>query len=89
LIRDDVLERLSWLMAARGVPEYIRSDNEPESTVRCVRRWPGDVQVKALFIEPGRPMENGYVKGFSRTGNCGASGWIEIFLPSARGQGVD
>ena len=63
-----MLERLSWLMATRGVPEYIRSDNGPESTVKCVRRWLRDVQVKTLFIEPGRPWENGYVKGFSYVG---------------------
>ena len=27
---DDVLERLAWLFATRGVPEHIRSDNGPE-----------------------------------------------------------
>jgi putative transposase len=30
LTSDDVLERLSRLMATRGVPEHIRSDNGPE-----------------------------------------------------------
>lgn len=37
---DDVLERLSWLFATRGVPEHIRSDNGPEFSVRgklCLR----------------------------------------------------
>ena len=29
---DDVLERLAWLMATRGVPGYIRSDNGAEIT---------------------------------------------------------
>ena len=29
---DDVLERLSWLMATRAVPAHIRSDNGPEMT---------------------------------------------------------
>ena len=24
---EDILERLAWLFATRGVPEYIRSDN--------------------------------------------------------------
>ena len=38
---DDVLERLSWSFATRGVPDHIRSDNGPEFTaqvVRCERR---------------------------------------------------
>ncbi len=34
---DDLLERLSWLMATRGVPEYARSDNGPEFTAHVVR----------------------------------------------------
>ncbi len=34
---SDVIETLSGLMIARGVPGYIRSDNGPEFTVRTVR----------------------------------------------------
>ena len=37
LTNDDVLERLAWLMASRGVPEHTRSDNGPECTARAVR----------------------------------------------------
>jgi transposase InsO family protein len=62
---DDVLERLSWLMATRGVPDHIRSDNGPEFTARVVRTWLGRVGVKTLFIEPGSPWENGYVESFN------------------------
>jgi transposase InsO family protein len=36
---DDVLERLSWLFATRGVPKHIRSDNGPEFTASVVRDW--------------------------------------------------
>ena len=52
---DDVLERLSWLFATRGVPEHIRSDNGPEFTAQVVRDWLERVGVKTLFIEPGSP----------------------------------
>jgi len=62
---DDVLERLAWLMATRGVPEHIRSDNGPEFTAAVVREWLGKVGVKTLFIEPGSPWENGYVESFN------------------------
>ena len=62
---DDVLERLSWLLAMRGVPDHIRSDNGPEFTAFTVRDWLKRVGVKTLFIEPGSPWENGYVESFN------------------------
>ncbi|MEL6394356.1 MAG: IS3 family transposase, partial [Planctomycetota bacterium] len=62
---DDVLERLAWLMATRGVPEHIRSDNGPEMTAKVVRTWMKRVGVKTLFIEPGSPWENGYVESLN------------------------
>ena len=65
LTSDDVLERLSWLMATRGVPEHIRSDNGPEFTAQVVRRWLKEVGVKTLFIEPGSPWENRYVESLN------------------------
>jgi transposase InsO family protein len=65
LSSDDVLERLSWLMATRGVPGHIRSDNGPEFTARVVRDWLANAGVSTLFIEPGSPWENGYVESFN------------------------
>ncbi len=62
---DDVLERLSWLMATRGVPDHIRSDNGPEFTATVVRDWLKKVGVRTLFIEPGSPWENGYCESFN------------------------
>jgi transposase InsO family protein len=62
---DDVLERLAWLMATRGVPDHIRSDNGPEFTAKVVRGWLSKVGVRTLFIEPGSPWENGYIESFN------------------------
>ena len=62
---DDVLERLAWLMATRGVPDHIRSDNGPEFTARVVRTWLRRVGVRTMFIEPGSPWENGYCESFN------------------------
>lgn len=62
---DDVLEQLAWLMATRGVPGHIRSDNGAEFTSRAVRRWLKNVGVRTLFIEPGSPWENGYIESFN------------------------
>ena len=65
LNQDDVLERLAWLMATCGVPEHIRSDNGSEFTAKAVRKWLKKVDVKALYITPGSPWENGYVESFN------------------------
>lgn len=62
---EQVLERLAWLMATRGVPEFIRSDNGPEFVATAVREWLSKVGVKTLYIEPGSPWENGYVESFN------------------------
>jgi len=65
LNHEDVLERLAWLMATRGVPDHIRSDNGSEFTATAVRDWLGRVGVKTLYIEPGSPWENGYIESFN------------------------
>ena len=60
-----VLECLSDLFLARGTPGSVRSDNGPEVTAAAVRSWLEAVGVGMLFIEPGRPWENGYVESFN------------------------
>ena len=62
---NDVIETLAELMASRGVPTHIRSDNGPEFTAKAVRGWLGRVGVMTLFIEPGSPWENGYIESFN------------------------
>ncbi len=62
---QDVLEQLYMLFLVRGVPDHIRSDNGPEFTSKAVRGWLSNLGVKALFIEPGSPWENGYVESFN------------------------
>ena len=61
---EDVLDQLFELFLARGVPEYIRSDNGSEFTATAVRKWLNSLGVSTLFIEPGSPWENGYVESF-------------------------
>ena len=61
----DVIETLAQLMAARGVPEHIRSDNGPEFTARAIRQWLDRVGARTLYIEPGSPWENGYIESFN------------------------
>ncbi len=61
----DVLEALADLFVTHGAPVYLRSDNGPEFTARLVRAWLQALAVQTLFIEPGSPWENGYVKSFN------------------------
>jgi putative transposase len=61
---ENILNQLYELFIARGVPDYIRSDNGPEFTAKAVREWLGRLGVRTLFIEPGSPWENGYVESF-------------------------
>ena len=46
------------------MPEHIRSDNGSEFTAEIVRLWLERLEVKPLYIEPGRPWGNGYIEGF-------------------------
>ena len=62
---NDVLHCLADLFLTHGLPEYIRSDNDPEFTARAVRKWLKDLGVHTLFIEPGSPWENGYIESFN------------------------
>ena len=61
----DVIETLTKLMVARGVPDHIRSDDGPEFTARAIGEWLQKVGAKTLYIEPGSPWENGYVESFN------------------------
>ena len=61
---EDVIDTLAELFAARRVPGHIRSDNGPEFVAKAIRRWLEQLGVKALYIEPGSPWENGYAESF-------------------------
>ena len=62
---QDFLERLSDLFIYRGPPEYTRLDNGPEFTVHLVQEWLENAGVKTLSIEPGSPLENGFIESFN------------------------
>jgi len=62
---QNVLDELSNLFLARGIPEHIRSDNGPEFTAKAVRKWLALVGIKTLFIAPGSPWENGFIESFN------------------------
>ena len=53
------------LFTKNGLPDYIRSDNGAEFTAGAVRKWLGALGVKAAYITPGSPWENGFNERFN------------------------
>ena len=62
---DHFIELLAELMAIRGVPKFIRSDNGPEFISGRVRQFLEKIDVGTSYIEPGSPWQNGYVESFN------------------------
>lgn len=62
---EDVLNVLSEVMAIRGAPQHIRSDNGPEFIARSIRQFLQQAGVQTLYIEPGAPWQNGYAESFN------------------------
>jgi transposase InsO family protein len=60
-----VIETLQWLVAQRGVPDHIRSDNGPEFVAQAVQEWIGGRGCRTIFISPGSPWENPYIESFN------------------------
>ena len=46
----DLIDVLSDLFIARGVPAHIRSDNGPEFLAKAVREWIGAIGAKTAYI---------------------------------------
>ena len=59
-----VLGVLEQAMIQYGVPGYIRRDNGPEFIATKVQPWLRDNQIKAIYIDPGSPWQNGYIESF-------------------------
>jgi putative transposase len=49
----------------RGYPAAVRTDNGPEFTSRVFIAWTQRHHVRHLLIEPGKPMQNGYIESFN------------------------
>lgn len=61
---EAVIDWLAELLAMRGVPRCIRSDNGPEFIAHAIRKWLAAVGVETLYVEPGSPWQNGYAESF-------------------------
>ncbi len=53
---------LEYLKECRGLPKMIRVDNGPEFISAKLYIWCKEHQITLVFIQPGKPMQNGYVE---------------------------
>ena len=60
-----VIRVLEQIIAERGCPERIRSDNGPEFTSRAYLAWALDRRIELAHIRPGKPIENAYIESFN------------------------
>ncbi len=57
-----VLNRIALF---RGLPKEILTDNGSEFTSNIMNAWAYDHRVEHIFIDPGKPMQNGYIESFN------------------------
>ena len=67
LTAAQVIRLLEELILTRGYPETIRVDNGPEFRSKLFREWAKLNQITLLYIQPGKPAQNGYIERFNRT----------------------
>ena len=60
-----VTRALDQAACFRGYPRAVRTDNGPEFTSRAFIAWTQRHGIEHLLIEPGKPMQNGYIESFN------------------------
>lgn len=60
-----VTRELTAIMARRGRPRTIVSDNGTELTSMAVLRWCQETRIEWHYIAPGKPMQNAFVESFN------------------------
>jgi putative transposase len=60
------IRTLERVIFERGKPKMITTDNGPEFTSKELEIWSKENDIIIQFIQPGKPMQNGYVERFNR-----------------------
>jgi putative transposase len=61
-----IIRTLDQVIEQRGKPNYLRADNGPEFTSKDIELWAKDRHITLQYIQPGKPMQNGYIERFNR-----------------------
>ena len=51
-------------MTLHGPPAFVRSDNGPEFIAHDLTLWLAGQDIRARYIEPGKPWQNGFAESF-------------------------
>ena len=62
-----VVSIINRLVKENRRPMAIRVDNGPEFIAEVLKVWCSDNDIELQFIQPGRPMQNGYIERFNRS----------------------
>jgi len=60
-----VARELDRLIAWRGRPRTIVSDNGTELTCNAIILWSGETKVAWHYIDPGKPIQNAFIESFN------------------------
>jgi putative transposase len=60
-----VVRELAELIAVRGKPGMIVSDNGTELTSNAVLEWYGEARIEWHYTAPGKPTQNAFVESFN------------------------
>jgi putative transposase len=60
-----VARELNRLIAIRGKPRSIVSDNGTELTSNAILSWAAEVGVEWHYIDPGKPVQNAFIESFN------------------------
>ncbi|MCC6545658.1 transposase family protein [Candidatus Sumerlaeota bacterium] len=61
----DAAAMLARVIAERGAPKHLRSDNGPEFIAQALRGFLKESNIGTLYIEPGSPWQNGFAESFN------------------------
>lgn len=65
LIGQRVVRVLERVAKQQGYPSEVQIDNGPEFRSKPLDLWAYEHKVKLIFIEPGKPMQNGHIESFN------------------------
>ena len=77
---------LDGIIAERGMPQAIRSDNGPEFTSRHFLGWCLERKIELVHIEPGKPVQNAFVESFhgKLRDECLNASWFQNLFDARR-----
>lgn len=61
-----VIRVLNRIIDRQGKPLRIRVDNGPEFTSAAFTFWAKEQGIQIQYIQPGKPMQNGFIERFNR-----------------------